>query len=184
MFLSVNRFPKLACAAALMGLVACDPTDMPTPDLAALTEPDVVRSTATSGPPGAKPGTCWGREVSPAVIETVTEQIIVQPAEVLADGTVISPAVYRSETLQRIVEERRETWFETPCDEVWTEEFTATLQRALKARGHYSGSITGTLDKRTRAAIRRFQAPQGLDSSILSLEAARQLGLIAVERNG
>ena len=183
MFLSVSRFSTLACAVALVSLAACDPTDMPAPDLAALTEPDVVRSTTANAPPGAKPGTCWGREVSPAVIETVTEQIIVQPAEVLADGTVISPAVYRSETQQRIVEERRETWFETPCDPIWTEEFTASLQRALKARGHYTGSITGTLDKRTRAAIRRYQAPQGLDSSILSLEAARQLGLIAVARS-
>ncbi|WP_127115963.1 peptidoglycan-binding domain-containing protein [Shimia sediminis] len=182
MLLSHPRFSQLACAVALIGLVACDPADVAAPDLAALTEPDVVRSTAASAPPGAKPGTCWGREVSPAVIETVTEQIIVQPAEVMADGTVISPAVYRSETLQRIVEERRETWFETPCDAIWTEEFTASLQRALKARGHYSGVITGALDKRTRAAIRRYQAPQGLDSSILSMEAARMLGLIAVER--
>ncbi|WP_299352126.1 peptidoglycan-binding domain-containing protein [uncultured Shimia sp.] len=181
MFLSVSRFPKLACAVALAALAACDPAEIAPPDLAALAEPDVVRSSATSGPPGAKPGTCWGREVSPAVIETVTEQIIVQPAEVMADGTVISPAVYRSETQQRIVQERRETWFETPCDAVWTEEFTASLQRALKARGHYTGPITGLRDKRTRAAIRRYQSAQGLDSTILSLEAARQLGLVAVE---
>lgn len=181
---SVFRFPQLACALALVGLVACDPADMPAPDLAALAEPDVVRSTATSGPPGAKPGTCWGREISPAVIETVTEQIMVQPAEVLADGTVVSPGVFRTESQQRIVEERRETWFETPCDPVWTEEFTATLQRALKARGHYTGTITGNLDKRTRAAIRRYQSAQGLNSSILSMEAARQLGLVAVEREG
>lgn len=177
-----HRFQALTLTLPLLWLTACDPADLPTPDLGALAEPDVVRSTATSGPPGAKPGTCWGREVSPAVIETVTEQVMIQPAEVLADGTVISPAVYRSETQQRIVEERRETWFETPCDPVWTEEFTATLQRALKARGHYTGTITGTLDKRTRAAIRRYQAPQGLNSSILSLEAARMLGLVAVER--
>lgn len=182
MFPSVSRFPHLVTAIALAGLAGCDPADLPAPDLAALSEPDVVRASADSAPPGAKPGTCWGREVSPAVIETVTEQVIVQPAEVLADGTVISPAVYRSETHQRIVEERRETWFETPCDDSWTEEFTASLQRALRARGHYSGPITGTMDKRTRAAIRRYQSAQGLDSSILSMEAARQMGLVAVER--
>ncbi|WP_372887797.1 peptidoglycan-binding protein [Shimia sp.] len=168
-------------AMVLAALAACDPVDLQAPDLGALREPDVVRS-AAKAPPGAAPGTCWGRQVNPAVIETVTEQVLVQPAEVLADGTVISPAIYRSETLQRIVTERRETWFETPCDAVWTEEFTASLQRALQARGHYGGKITGLLDKRTRAAIRRYQAPQGLDSSILSLEAARQLGLVAVAR--
>lgn len=174
------RFPLLAALAGLT-LAACE-DGMMTPDLAALNEPDVVRTTSAIAPPGAKPGTCWGRSVTPAVIETVTEQILVQPAEVLADGTVISPGVYRSETQQRIVRERRETWFETPCDDVWTQEFTATLQRALKVRGHYTGAITGEMDKRTRAAIRRYQEPQGLNSSILSLAAARQLGLVAVAR--
>ncbi len=69
------------------------------------------------------------------MIETVTEQIMVQPPEILADGTVLSPAIYRSETQQRIVRERRETWFETPCEDVWTEEFTTSVQRALKVRG-------------------------------------------------
>ncbi len=181
MTLRFHKFQTLGLALSLWALAACDPSNLQTPDLGAFGEPDLVRSHGAA-PPGAAPGTCWGREVSPAVIETVTEQIIVQPAEVMADGTVISPAIYRSETLQRIVTERRETWFETPCDAVWTQEFTASLQRALKARGHYSGKITGNLDKRTRAAIRRYQTPQGLNSSILSLAAARKLGLVAVSR--
>lgn len=181
MIFSFHRFRVLTCTLPLVWLVACDPADMPAPDLGALTEPDVVRSTAIA-PPGATPGTCWGRIVSPATIETVTEQVLIQPAEVLDGGTVINPGIYRSETHQRIVKERRETWFKTPCDPIWTEEFTATLQRALKARKFYTGPITGNLDKRTRAAIRRYQAPQGLDSSILSLETARMLGLVAVER--
>lgn len=179
----ISRIQALACLVSLVWLAGCDPNEMHTPDLGALSEPDVVRSSATA-PPGAAPGTCWGREVSPAIIETVTEQVLVQPAEVLADGTVVAPAAYRSETQQRIVQERRETWFETPCDPLWTEEFIASLQRALKARDLFYGPITGNIDKRTRAAIRRYQAPQGLDSSILSLEAARKLGLVAVEREG
>nr|WP_319949198.1 peptidoglycan-binding domain-containing protein [uncultured Shimia sp.] len=175
------RFPTLPVLA--FGLVAaCDQASGIAPDLGALGEPDVVRTQAAA-PPGAAPGTCWGRQVDPAIIETVTEQVIIQPAEVQADGTVISQAIYRSETQQRIVKERRETWFETPCQDVWTEEFTASVQRALKARGHFYGPISGQMDKRTRAAIRRFQEPQGLNSSILTLEAARQLGLVAVERD-
>lgn len=36
---------------------------------------------------------------------------------------------------------------------------------------------------RTRAAVRRYQKPQGLDSGILSLAAARKLGLVALERD-
>jgi peptidoglycan hydrolase-like protein with peptidoglycan-binding domain len=62
-----------------------------------------------------------------------------------------------------------------------TVEFVETLQRALKARGHYRGSVSGYIDTRTYSAIRKYQAPQGLDSSILSLAAARKLGLIAYD---
>ena len=169
-------------AMAGLSLAACEEAAVLTPDIAALREPAIVQADNALAPPGAAPGTCWGRAVSPAVIETVTEQIMVQPAEVLADGSVLSPAIYRSETHQRIVRERRETWFETPCASVWTEDFTASVQRALKVRGHYFGAITARRDKRTRAAIRRYQKEQDLDSAILSMEAARQLGLIAVQR--
>ncbi len=157
------------------GLAAC------TAALPEMGEPDVVQTLAEA-PPGAKPGTCWGKVVTPAVIETVTEQILLQPAEVLDDGTVVAPAVYKTETRQAIVKERRVTWFETPCAADLTPEFVSTLQRALTARGHYRGPITGEMDARTRAAVRRYQAPEGLDSGILSLAAARQLGIVAVER--
>jgi hypothetical protein len=105
---------------------------------------------------------------------------MLQPAELLAAVTRLNPAVYKTETRQAIVRERRETWFQAPCDEDLPPDFTATLQRARQARGHYRGAISGEMDARTRAAIRRFQKPQGLDSSILSLKAAQQLGLVAV----
>ena len=144
-------------------------------------EPEIVQRMQTA-PPGADPGSCWGKQVTPAVIETVTEQIIVQPAEILADGTIAEPAIYKTETRQAIVQERRETWFETPCAADLSPEFNASVQRALKARGLYRGPVTGEMDTRTRAAIRAYQEPQGLDSGILSLAAARKLGLVAVER--
>lgn len=145
-------------------------------------EPDVVQRLDTA-PPGAAPGKCWGKDVSPAVVETVTEQIMLQPAEILSDGSIAEPAIYKTETHQRIVKERQETWFETPCPADLTPEFNASLQRALKARGHYAGPAHGQLDARTRAAIRTYQKAQGLDSGILSVAAARQLGLIAVPRD-
>ena len=56
-------------------------------------------------PPGAPEGTCWDRDSTPAVIETVTEQVMVSPPE-LVDGQVVQPAVYRTETHQAIVRER------------------------------------------------------------------------------
>jgi peptidoglycan hydrolase-like protein with peptidoglycan-binding domain len=59
---------------------------------------------------------------------------------------------------------------------------TLGLQRALRARALYRGEISGVMDARTRAAVRRLQEPQGLDSGILSLAAARQLGLLVDPR--
>lgn len=161
---------------ALAALAACGgPVS-----LRGLTEPALVE-TYERAPPGSDPNSCWGKDVTPAVIETVTERIELQPAQVLADGTVLSEPVYKLETKQAIVKERRELWFQTPCDDQLTPDFIASLQRALKARGLYYGPPTSQLDARTRNAVRRFQASQGLDSSILSLSAARQLGLVAVD---
>ena len=162
------------CTVAMAGLAACS-----APDLGGLGEPHVTRLSQIA-PPGAKPGSCWGKDVTPAIIETITHQVMLQPAQVLADGTVTQPAIYKTETLQQIVRERREIWFETPCANLMTPGFIASVQRALKARGLYRGKISGEMDASTRAAVRRFQKPQGLDSGILSLAAARKLGLIAV----
>jgi len=167
----------LLCAMALIGLTACGSSG---PDLGALGEPEVTRFSQVA-PPGADPGTCWGKDVTPAIIETVTHQVMLQPAEVRADGTVTGPAIYRTETRQDIVRERKETWFLTPCPTAMTPEFIASVQRALTARGLYKGNISGEMNASTRAGVRRYQKPQGLDSGILSLAAARKLGLVAVE---
>ncbi len=168
------RFRLVALLAALV-LGGCQAA------LPRMAEPVQV-SIRDEAPPGAAPGTCWGQDETPAVVETVTEQIILQPPEVLADGTVQRPAVYKTETRQQIVKPRKATWFESPCEADLTPEFTASLQRALAARGHYRGPVTGRMDARTRTAIRAFQRPQGLDSGVISLAAARQMGLIAVTR--
>lgn len=131
-------------------------------------DPDFgVRTDET--PPGATPGTCWGKMIYPAVIETVTEQ------------TESAPARYRTVSKQRIVEPRKEEWFETPCPDQFTSEFHASVQRALKVRGAYRGPLTGKFDTRTRAAIRNYQKARGLDSGILALKTARDLGLVAIE---
>lgn len=159
-------------------LLAAGCARMDVPDVAQLDEPEPVKTHAML-PPGADPDACHGQDVTPAVIETVTEQVMLQPAQIGSDGTVLYPAVYKTETRQAIVQERRELWFETPCGAELTPEFVASLQRALKVRGVYRGAITGEMNARTRRAIRAFQKPQGLDSAILSTAAARQLGLVA-----
>ncbi|MCG7494327.1 peptidoglycan-binding protein [Thalassobius sp. Cn5-15] len=154
---------------------------LPVPHLSATPE---VAQLVDDAPPGAPSGSCWGKRIQPGVYETVTEQIILQPAEVLADGTVLSPAIYKTETRQAVVKQRQEIWFEVPCTTMMTPDFIASVQRALAARGLYRGIVTGEMDNRTRAAIRAYQQPEGLDSGILSLAAARRLGLATVPRDG
>lgn len=133
-------------------------------------------------PPGAPPGTCWESVDTPAVIETVTEQVLVSPAAYNADGTLYRAAEYRTEVRQVIVEERRERWFQTPCPAEMTPDFLASVQRALAARGAYTGPITGRMDRATKSAIRAWQKARGTDSAALSLDTARELGLVAVAR--
>lgn len=139
-----------------------------------------VTGLAPKAPPGAPEGTCWSTTATPATIQTVTRQVLVRPATYDLDGNQVSTAQYRTETRQEIIEDRQETFFETPCDDILTPMFIASLQRALTARGLYAGSVTGVFDPPTRDAIRAFQKPDGIDSGILSLAAARKLGLVSV----
>lgn len=166
----------VACAA----LTACDPVTT-APD-AEPPEPGVLEATR-NGPADAPEGSCWGKTVSPAVVERVTEQVQIKPAKVNPDGSIASLPVYRTEKKQVIVTPRRDNWFETPCPDVLTPEFVSTLQRALQVRGGYGGAISGELDTKTRNAVQRLQRAQGLNSAVLSLETARTLGLIAVPRD-
>ncbi|NUH66114.1 peptidoglycan-binding protein [Sulfitobacter sp. S0837] len=170
---SIHIAIMLACA----GLAACETgsTVAPPP------EPGVLEATR-NGPAGAAEGSCWGRTVSPAVIETVTEQVQLQPAKVNPDGSIAKPPVYKTETRQEIVKARVDNWFETPCPDVLTPEFNKSLQRALQARSYYHGPITGEMDAATRRAVQRYQSQRGPDSGVLALKTARDLGLIAVPR--
>ncbi len=134
-----------------------------------------------AGPPPGPDGACWQADIKPAVIETVTEQVLATPEVRGPDGAIVTAAVFRTETSQSIVEPRETVWFRSPCPAEVTTDFVATLQRALKARGLYLLPLTGHLDAPTRSAIRRFQAQRGLDSDHLSLAAARELGIIAAD---
>lgn len=131
----------------------------------------IVRSAQTDAP--AK-GVCWAHETLPAVFETVTEQIADPPAK-----GATGPASYRIVTHQKVVSDRSEVWFRTPCPDQTDADFVTTLQRALKARGYYRGALTGRFDAATGAAVRRLQSASGLNSARLSLAAAKELGIVA-----
>lgn len=141
-----------------------------------------VRGAAIKAPPGAPAGSCWETEITPARIATITQQQIVTPPEIDENGQIIRPATLRTLTRQEVVQPRRETWFETLCPAELSPDLIATLQRALRARGYHATQVTGQLDPATKEAILRYQRKQGLDSSTLSLENARKLGLISVAR--
>lgn len=133
----------------------------------------IVAGYGDAGPSGAAPGTCWGRSITPAVIETVTRQ------RRQHDG---AAAAYTTDTRQRIVRPRRESWFRAQCPDAMTREFIESLQRALVARGHRAGPVTGRMNAPTRKAIRAYQSDEiGLDSATLSREAAQRLGLVVVD---
>lgn len=155
--------------------------------LAACAAPDHVgrAEMAPSGPPPlaepARDGRCYAHETIPAIYEHVMGEVQVVQAEIAPDGTVLRPPIYRRAPVPRIVCPRGELRFEAPCPQQVTPEFIASVQRALGARGYFSGNVTGMLDAPTTAAIRRYQSDRGLDSAQLSLETARTLGLVAVE---
>lgn len=138
---------------------------------------------ATDAPEGAAVGTCWGKTISPAVIETVTREVLLKPAQTTASGLIQMPAVYKKEDIQQIVRPRQDTWFETVCPNLLTEDFVASLQRSLSLRGNYMGEVTGLMDDRTRRAIQKFQLGGGFDSGNLTVASARTLGLVAVPRS-
>ena len=146
-----------------------------------VSEQSVVQGNGLA-PSGAPAGTCWGKIPTPAVVETVTEQILITPAKVNPDGTIATLPVYRQEQRQQIVTPRMDRWFEIPCPPAFTVEFVSTLQRALQARGLYSGEINGNMDATTRRAVLSVQTAAGLPSDVLSIETARELGIVAVPR--
>jgi hypothetical protein len=173
--------PRLApCLILALALTACGP-DLPArPNAPASLARELVTKTGPT-PPNAGPDACWADDVTPAIIETITEQVLVRAEVQDAAGVVTTPAIFETKTSQRIVQDRRDVWFRTPCEAMLTVDFVGSLQRALKARGFYSDALTGQLDAPTRRAIRQYQEPMGLDSERLSLAAARGLGIAAGE---
>jgi len=174
-----DRRAGLALASALI-LAACANAPDSETTRADLGD-EVVITDFTLGPPGARPGACYGKDVTPAVIEQVSEKILVAEPEFGPEGNIITPAKYEERTTQQLVTGREEIYFETPCPPRWTPDFIASVQRALKARGIYKGAVSGDLDQATRQAIRSFQLQTGLNSGILSTENARALGLVEID---
>lgn len=159
-------------------LAGCQSGTPAAPELVQRADHAPGRLSADAVPPGG----CWATDVIPARLERVIEEVELTPARRDSRGRVIEPAVRVQGEHMRETHPAEERLFAVPCPEQMDAAFIAALQRALQARGYYSGPVSGQMDAATRAAVRRYQAPQGLDSAILSLDAAQQLGLLAVPR--
>lgn len=168
--------------AAALCLCACGtpiPVAAPAPENLAS---EAIKSTSDA-PPSQPQGACWGHDTIPAMIETVTETVQDQPELRDADGKVIRPASYNSTARQRMVHDRQQVYIRTPCYDQLTPDTIITLQRALRARGYYLADFSGNLDHATLEAIRHYQADHGLDTKVLSLKAAQDLGLVIVDHS-
>lgn len=175
------RLPSLpmsglaAGIAISLALTACTPAP---PEVTRLPDGAILMKPGER-PKGGRVGACYGKDTTPALIETVTESRQVEPAKFSPDGaTIITPPRYETVTRQVISAGGQTYYFEVPCPPALTTEFISSVQRALQARGAYSGVITGAMDAPTRAAIRAFQKPR-FNSDILTMETARNLGLVA-----
>ena len=158
----MTRFLPLA----LLALTACGPHR---PDVSRFIEPRLL-ATGEQQVDLTRPEICQSRDETPAVIETVTETH--------EDET----GALRTETRQRIVENREEIWFDTPCRDAWTPQFIESIQRALIVRGFLGGAPNGEMTSDTRRAIRAFQRVEGINSDVLSIAAGKRLGLIVYDR--
>ena len=173
--------------AGFLALQACttvpempDQLDLP----GAIAAPSRIAPNAVAGlsTPDAS-GRCYARTVTPAEIETVTEQVVEQPAVLAGDGSIKTPAVFRTVTRQQITRERRVTEFDAVCPEAMTSTFVASLQRALSVRGVYRGATTGEMDPATGRAVAKWQAARGgPESEVLATHTALDLGLVALPR--
>lgn len=134
--------------------------------------------------PAETDGICWASDTTPAVIETITEQVLINAELRDSAGNVTRPAEFETKTAQRLVQDRAMVWFAAPCASEMTVDFIASLQRALKARGRYLNAVTGLYDADTGEAVRKLQAERGLDSPVLALETAVDLGLVSQGRKG
>ncbi len=128
-------------------------------------------------------GRCFSVTRGPDTFETIIEQVEVIPATRSSDGSLINPAIFRNEARRVRIPSEVTQRFETVCPPTYTIAFVTSLQRALQARGVFTGAVNGFLDGPTSSAVQIFQERRGVNSPVLSIETARALGLVSIPTN-
>ena len=124
---------------------------------------------------------CYFEKITPAEISTQVKTRLVQPEKRNTAGQLVSPAQYETTRTQTITKARSTTKIDAVCPEDLTPEFIASLQRAFKARGLFSSTITGLIDTSTRRIILNFQSVWGVKSATVMKATAQELGLVVVD---
>ena len=143
------------------------------------TVPETLLPRDASGPESAPESSCWAKDITPAVIETVTSQKQLTWPFDQASNTGHTTASYQTETRHVMLNNRYERWFETLCPDLLDKPLVTALQRALQDHDLYQGKIDGLLGPATKTALRHFQQQNGLDSDTLSLRSAVLMALVA-----
>ena len=107
---------------------------------------------------------------------------MVQPEKRNSAGQLVSPAQYETTRTLTITKARSITKIDAVYPEDLTPEFIASLQRAFKARGLFSSTITGLMVTSTRRAILNFQTVRGVKSATVMKATAQELGLAVIEQ--
>lgn len=126
---------------------------------------------------------CWASDRIPAQERVVFDERVIREATRDSAGRITAEAVVERMPRTLVEHPAEDRLFAVPCPDQLTGDVVTALQRALIVRGLLDGRPSGVMDEATREAVRAFQRPQGLDSRILSLEAAWQLGLLPVPRD-
>ena len=125
-------------------------------------QPDEVSRAETTGPVGPAPapvqhadGTCWAREVTPAIYEHVSGDQRAYHEQVTDEGTLLHLPIFRRAVAPKVLRPREDVSFEAPCPALMTYDFTASLQRALDPQ------IPVRTRARQRSALARHRARAG-----------------------
>lgn len=167
--------PHLFCTLLVL-LAGCagpapDPS-APPPDSPTLVLDDNITTDDT--------GRCFARTRGATRTEVISDLIEVEPEIKDRNGVIQRPAVFRTVTRPRTVAVGDGTPFQIVCPQILTPDFVSTLQRALIVRRAYAGPVNGRYDAATSAAVAAFQQARGIDSPLLAIAVARDLGIVAV----
>ncbi|MBE9476435.1 MAG: peptidoglycan-binding protein [Proteobacteria bacterium] len=144
---------------------------------------DAVYGQSLGLPTASRMDACRIHYTAPAIVETVTKQVLIKPETLGTDPQtgqtiVVAPAVYRTETEQKIIRARQQDWADIICRQDQSVVFIQSLQRALAARGHYNAVATGVMDERTKRALRKVQKKAGINTAEVTMDLAESYGLI------